>query len=431
MDNVCVARQNDGRTFMNAALASVLALLLAIILSMVSRLNIGLLAIALAWIVGVFVAGMKAEAVMAGFPATLFLTLTGVTLLFACAETNGTLAWLAHRAVGLVRGNQRLLPVLFFMIAMVLSTVGPGAIAAVALIVPMAMAMGERAGLPHFLTALMVANGANAGNLSPISALGVIANTKMAEAGLGGNEGKVWFANFVAHVVVAAVAYSFLIGKATKNAAITELTMDEQSSLMRPQMLTIVFVLAWIVGVLVFQLNIGLSAFAVVTLLIALGATDETQSLKKVPWSVIVMVCGVSLLIALLEKTGGMDQFTALIGKVASPATINGVIAFLTGVISTYSSTSGVVLPAFLPLAAKLTEQIGGGDPLAIALSINVGSSIVDVSPLSTLGALCIATVSEPSDAKILFRQLLFWGFAMTVVGALFSQLFAGLLARG
>jgi di/tricarboxylate transporter len=430
MDNVCVARQNDGRTFMNPALASVLALILAIILSMVSRLNIGLLAIALAWLVGVFIAGMKAEAVMAGFPATLFLTLTGVTLLFACAETNGTLERLAHRAVGLVRGNHRLLPLLFFVIAMVLSTVGPGAIAAVALIVPLAMVIGERAGLPHFLTALMVANGANAGNLSPISALGVIANTKMAEAGLGGNEWKVWFANFVAHAVVAAIAYSFLIGKTTKNVAMTETIIDEQSSLTRPQMLTLVCVLAWIVGVLVFKLNIGLSAFAVVTLLIVLGATDETQSLKKVPWSVIVMVCGVSLLIALLEKTGGMDQFTALIGKVASPATINGVIAFITGVISTYSSTSGVVLPAFLPIATKLAEQIGGGDPLAIALSINVGSSIVDVSPLSTLGALCIATVSEPSEAKILFRQLLFWGFAMTIVGALFSQFFAGLLAR-
>jgi Na+/H+ antiporter NhaD/arsenite permease-like protein len=414
---------------MNPALASLIALLLAIILSMVSRLNIGLLAIALAWVVGVFIAGMKAEAVMTGFPANLFLTLTGVTLLFACAETNGTLERLAHRAVSLVRGNHRLLPMLFFVIAMTLSTVGPGAIAAVALIAPFAMATGERAGLPRFLTALMVANGANAGNLSPISALGVIANTKMAEAGVGGHAGKVWLANFIAHVFVAVIAYCFLVKKSAPDAALIEPTPTKEASLTRPQILTIVFVLLWIVGVLAFQLNIGLSAFAVVTLLILLRATDETQSLRKVPWSVIVMVCGVSLLVALLEKTGGMDQFTALIARVASPATINGVIAFLTGVISTYSSTSGVVLPAFLPIAPKLAQQIGG-DPLAIALSINVGSSIVDVSPLSTLGALCIATVREPDDAKVLFRQLLFWGLAMTLVGAVFCQLLAGLLAR-
>ena len=415
---------------MSAALASVCALIFAIILSMVSRLNIGLVAIALAWIVGVFIAGMKAEAVMAGFPATLFLTLTGVTLLFACAETNGTLEWLAHRAVSLVRGNNRLLPLLFFLIAMLLSTVGPGAIAAVALVVPLAMAIGERSGVPRFLTALMVANGANAGNLSPISALGVIANTKMAEAGVGGHEWKVWFANFVAHALVSVVAYWFLVRKIAKEITLTDATVEPQPPLTRPQVLTLVFLLAWIIGVLVFKLNIGLSAVAVVTLLVLLRATDETQSLKKVPWGVIVMVCGVSLLIALLEKTGGMDHFTALIARVASPTTINGVIAFITGVISTYSSTSGVVLPAFLPIAPKLVEQIGGGDPLAIALSINVGSSIVDVSPLSTLGALCIATVSEPSDAKVLFRQLLFWGLAMTIVGAVFCQLFAGLLAR-
>ena len=192
---------------MNPALASLLALLLAIILSMISRINVGLVALALAWIVGVYVAGMKPDAIIAGFPATLFLTLTGVTLLFACAETNGTLERLAHRAVQRVRGNRKLLPILFFFIAFVLSTIGPGAISSVALVVPLAMVIGDRAGVPRLLTALMVANGANAGNLSPISSVGVIANTKMVEAGIGGHEGKVWFANFIAHAIVAVAAY--------------------------------------------------------------------------------------------------------------------------------------------------------------------------------------------------------------------------------
>lgn len=415
---------------MSLALASLLALILAIVLSMFSRLNVGLIAIALAWLIGVYLAGMKPEAVMAGFPATLFLMLTGVTLLFACAEINGTLERLAHRAVGLVRGNNRMLPVLYFLIAMVLSSVGPGAISAVALVIPLAMAIGERAGVPHFLTALMVANGANAGNLSPISALGVIANTKMGEGGMGGHPGKVWFANFIAHALVAAVAYGWLGRKITTPSGETSFAPAAEPSLTRAQLVTIGLTLAWILGVLVFQLHVGLSAFAAVTVLILLRATDETQAMKKVPWSVIVMVSGVSLLIAILEKTGGMEQFTALIARIASPTTINGIIAFLTGGISTYSSTSGVVLPAFLPIASKLAQQIGGGDPLAIALSINVGSSIVDVSPLSTLGALCIATVSDPTESKVLFGQLLIWGLTMTVVGALFCQLCVGFIAR-
>jgi di/tricarboxylate transporter len=291
------------------------------------------------------------------------------------------------------------------------------------------MVISERAGLSRFLTALMVANGANAGNLSPISALGVIANTKMAEAGLTGHAGKVWFANFIAHVLVAAAAY-VLLGGWKNSGAVSQLDEAAQTALTRTQTLTLVIISSWIIGVLVFKLNVGLSAFGAATLLLGLQAADEAQAFKRVPWGVIVMVSGVSLLIALLEKTGGMEYFTTLLARVASPGSINGIIAFITGAISIYSSTSGVVLPAFLPTASKLAAQLGGGDPLAIALSINVGSSIVDVSPLSTLGALCIATVSNPDEARILFRQLLLWGLSMTLVGALFCQLLAGMLAR-
>ena len=149
---------------MTPAVASLVALLVAIVLSMVSRINVGVLSIAFAWLIGVYLAGWKVDQIGAGFPSTLFLTLAGVTLLFALAESNGTLARLAHRAVQLARGNARLLPVIFFLIAFLISSVGPGAISSVALVIPLAMPIGTRGGVPRFLTALMVANGANAGN---------------------------------------------------------------------------------------------------------------------------------------------------------------------------------------------------------------------------------------------------------------------------
>jgi di/tricarboxylate transporter len=145
---------------------------------------------------------------------------------------------------------------------------------------------------------------------------------------------------------------------------------------------------------------------------------------------VIVMVCGVTVLIAVLEKTGGLELFTAMLARLASPATLNGTVAFVTGLISSWSSTSGVVLPTFLPTVPGLVQKVGGGDPLAVALSINVGSAMVDVSPLSTLGALCVATVADPVEARRLFRQLLLWGLSMCVVGALLCQLLAGAMSR-
>ncbi len=141
------------------------------------------------------------------------------------------------------------------------------------------------------------------------------------------------------------------------------------------------------------------------------------------------MVTGMSVLVGVVEKTGGLELFTSLLARLATPESVNGVMAFVTGLISTYSSTSGVVLPTFLPTVPALVQKLGGGEALAIALSIDVGASLVDASPLSTLGALCVAAVSG-GQASDLFRKLMIWGLSMSLVGALLCQLLAGPFAR-
>jgi di/tricarboxylate transporter len=414
---------------MSPALLALLALLLAIALSIATKVNVGLVSIALAWIVGVYAGGMSADAVLRGFPASLFLTLAGVTLLFAAAESNGTLERVAERLAALARGSARVLPLVLFVLASALASVGPGAIATVALLAPMAMLLGRRTGVSPLLTALMITLGANSGNLSPLSPTGVIANARMEAGDIGGHETRVWLANLLAHVLVAAVVWVLISRRSTVDGRKGAGAMAPPGVLERRQKVTGLVILLWVVGVLGFQLNLGLSAFAAAILLVALRAADERQAIARIPWSIVLMVCGVSVLVAVLEETGGMDLFTALLAKLATPATINGVIAFITGAISTWSSTSGVVLPAFLPTVPSLVAQVGGGDPLAVALSINVGSSLVDVSPISTLGALCVAAAA-PEDAGKLFRQLLGFGLSMIVVGALLSQFLVGWFAR-
>jgi hypothetical protein len=132
------------------------------------------------------------------------------------------------------------------------------------------------------------------------------------------------------------------------------------------------------------------------------------------------MVCGVTVLIAMLEKTQGLDLFTDLLARFATPGTVTGMIAFIVGIVSVYSSTSGVVLPAFLPTIPGLIERLGGGDPIAIASSMVVGGHLVDVSPLSTIGALCIAAlVAGTEDPRVLFNKMLAWGLSMAVVGGI------------
>ena len=50
------------------------------------------------------------------------------------------------------------------------------------------------------------------------------------------------------------------------------------------------------------------------------------------------------------EKLSGNDRFATIVGWIANSHSVIPVIALLTGAISVYSSTSGVVLPAFLPM---------------------------------------------------------------------------------
>ncbi len=407
---------------MTPATASVAALLIAIVISCTSRINVGLLAIPLAWAVGAY-GGQPVAAVLGGFPSGLFVTLAGVTVLFTLSEANGSIALLAHRMLAAARGRHALVPIIIFAIACAVSMIGPGAIVSVAIVVPVAMAIGRRAGLSPFLTSLMVANGANAGNLSPLSAVGIIANTRMAAAGLGGHEWKVFAANFLAHVLVGTAAYALLLHR-DRRAAVAD-TTGERARFTAAQWITLAVVTLWVVGVVFARLPIGLSAFAAAAAIIVLRTADEATAIKRMPWSAILMVCGMTMLVTLVEKSGGMDVFTAMLARLARPSTINGVIALVTGVISTYSSTSAVVLPTFLPTVPGLVQQVGGGHPLAVALSINVGASLVDVSPLSTLGALCVATIPEPDASRDLFRKLLIWGLSMSVAGAVLCELFA------
>ena len=169
--------------------------------------------------------------------------------------------------------------------------------------------------------------------------------------------------------------------------------------------------------------NIGMAAFAGAVVLSGAARRGSRSGDAPDAVDVILMVCGVSVLVALLEKTKGLDLFTALLASIATPGTLTGVIAFVTGVISVYSSTSGVVLPAFLPTVPGLIARLGG-DAFGVASSMNVGAHLVDMSPLSTTGAMCMAGIADPAQVRPTYNKLLAWGMSMTIIGALGCWLF-------
>lgn len=404
---------------MPLAWISVGALVAAIVLSCTTRVNIGVLSFAFAWIVGVYLGGIPLAEILAGFPIQLFITLSGVTLLFSMAHINGTLERMAEHAVRVCRGNAGLIPVMFFIVALAIATMGPGNIATAALLAPMAMAVGARARVPPFLMAIMVGNGAQAGALSPFAPTGVIVNGLMVRIGIGGMEWRTYLNNLVAHAIVAFAGYLLFGGwrlfKKRDAGPIEKVIHIEP--LQARHWTTIAVLAALITGVIVFEAQVGMAALAGAALLSLASVADEKEAIRRMPWNVILMVSGVTVLIALLEKTQGLDLFTRLLATLSTKNTVTGVIAFVTGVVSVYSSTSGVVLPAFLPTVPGLIVRLGGGDPMAVASSMNVGAHLVDMSPLSTTGAVCLAAAPVTADSRELFNKLLMWGLSMSVVG--------------
>ena len=441
-----------------AALMSIVALVILVAISCINDdLNVGFLGIGFAIIVGGIWGGMTGAKVMSAFPLSLFMILAGVTFLFGMAQTNGTMEKLTAYSVRICKGNTALIPLVIFILTTFITTIGPGNIAGCALMAPMAMAIASRVGMPAFLMTLLVVGAANGAAFSPFAPTGIISNgiiAKMApQLGLSPDylstlAWKIHFNSEVAQGLVNIGGFFIMGGwawiKAQKGA---ELDIDELAPKPEPfnkaQITTLVLVLVLIIlvvfpglpgikGTLPKMLtnmlsNVGSISFVLAIVLMLTGYGDSKAAVKVMPWGVIMMVCGVSVLIDVMDQTGGLNFLVDVMASVSGPVTVNFWVSFVPGVISAYSSSSGVVMPMFLPMVPGLRD-LTGGDPVAMISSINVGAHLVDTSPLSTLGALCIASAGEHEDKGKLFRKLLMWGLAMSIVGGVVCYVFFGIL---
>ena len=196
---------------MSPELISILALVAMFVVATVLPVNMGVLAFVGAFLVGTLVADQETDTILGGFPAGLFLTLVGITYLFAIATNNGTIDWLVSLAVRAVRGRVAAIPWIMFALAAVLTAVGAVSPGAVAIIAPVALGFAFRYGISPLLMGLMVIHGAQAGGFSPISIYGTITNGVVREAGLPLNEIVTFLASFGVNLAVAILLF-FLLG---------------------------------------------------------------------------------------------------------------------------------------------------------------------------------------------------------------------------
>ncbi|MCR2043066.1 SLC13 family permease [Anaerosalibacter massiliensis] len=398
-------------------IVTLLALVLAIIIGFRKQINTGLVSILMAFIVGHFMLGLDGKEIVSGWPTNLFFILLGMTLLFGMAKANGTLTLITKKISSLAKGNTKLLPIIFFALTGVIAGIGPGNIAAVALMAPIAMELTDSEDIPEILMATMIISGSLAGALSPLAPTGIIAINLAAEQGL--EVSKSIFLSCISTSVIMGGLFYFIFGGhklQNKNSKIHNI-----QTFNREQKITSLIILLVIIGILVYKMDIGLIAFSGAVILLLLGVVDEKAAIIEVPWSTLILVSGVAVLVNVVGIGGGIDFLSGFLAKIMNEKTATSIMAITAGLMSAVSSASGVVLPTLIPTIPKIATGIGGNiSEIALVSAIVVGAHTVTFSPLSTLGAIALSSSTERIDKQKFFGQLL-------VVGLL-SVLLAGVL---
>jgi di/tricarboxylate transporter len=448
---------------MSPQLISIYALVAMFVVATILPINMGVLAFVGAFLVGTLVAGQTTSAIIAGFPGGLFLTLVGITFLFAIAQNNGTIDWLVRLAVKAVRGRIAAIPWIMFGISAVLTSVGAVSPGAVAIIAPVALGFALKYSISPLLMGLMVIHGAQAGGFSPISIYGGITNRIVAKAGLPLSEITTFLASFGVNLAVAVLLFLALGGRkllqardaapAAVNVPPVQIAMPQSGpqifgdseaealseeirletgqkpnrSIMESptdgaetsegglyQIVTLLGLVALAVLVLAFNLDIGFVAITIGLALSLMAPTLQKRAMGQVAWPEIMLITGVSTYVVVLEKMGTISFFGDIVAGLASPVLAALLLCFIGAVVSAFASSTAV-LGSLIPLAVPFLQSGTGVSPIGFIAAMAVASTIVDVSPFSTNGALVLAN-AQGVDREAFFRKLLAYGAAVTVI---------------
>lgn len=427
---------------MSPQTASILGLVVMFVVATALPINMGALALAMAFIIGTLAVGMSANAIIAGFPGDLFVTLVGITYLFAIAQKNGTIDWLVHQAVRAVGGRIAAIPWIMFAVAAALTAVGAVSPAACAILAPVALQFARAYRISPLLMGLLVIHGAQGGGFSPISIYGGITNQVVARSGLPVGELSLFLASLGFNLLCAlGVFFAFggrsLLGRrhgvavptpagagvtdigiaghgTSADASIAHGARPAVDALNLQQVATLSGLAVLAIGALAFGLNVGLVAVTVAVALTLLAPNEQKGAVDKIGWSTILLVGGVITYVGVLQKSGAIDSVGQGVSDLGAPLLAALLLCYIGGVVSAFASSVGV-LGAIIPLAVPFLQQGQIGTAGMIA-ALAISSTVVDVSPFSTNGALVVAN-SAPEERDTVYRRFLIYSILVVLAG--------------
>lgn len=387
------------------ALLSLLFLLLAIFLGFVRKMNTGLLCIAFALVLG-RMSGVSDAVIMKGFNSSLFIMLLGVTYLFSMAQINGSLDLLAQKVITLAGRRVYLIPIIIYVFSIVLAALGPGSVPTMAIMMVFSMSLAAEMKISPVLLSTLTVLGSCAGGLSPLAATGIIGANLCAEFGLTGIENDFLLNGVFSFTVYAVIVYVWLGGY--KLRAAEDVGEKVIPSFNKKQLLTIAGIVAMVFMVMLLHINVGLVSFAVAAVLSFLRVSEEAKAIRHIPWNTLLLITGVGVLMQLIIDLGGINILSAALVSIMSAKSAAAVMGLTSGIMSWFSSSSGVVMPTLLPTVPHIAQQLGGVNELELASSITTISHVAAISPLSTGGALALAAYASAANANQKQQQNLF-----------------------
>ena len=378
------------------AIASLVVLVAVIAISAITKKNAGVIGLVAAYILALVASAngvdiSVSKIATSNWPMSVFFIVLATTFLFGIATINGTTQALSRNIVCLARGNAKLLPIIFFIFGAIISAAGAGGLI-VAVIMPIALFVAVENGISVLMMSLVTMGGIMVGGLSPLAINGIVAqqlsvdNGVIAE-GLGGYM-PLWGAYAAAMGVFSIAAY-FILGGLKPKAVNAE--KPHFVGFDRNQMMTLI-------------------------------AIDQKKAIAAIPWSTIILICGMSVLISVVNKCGGIDFLSEKLEGVMTERSAQPIMVVLGGLMGAVSSGTGVVMPTLIPLATELSGTLGMS-ALSLVIGVIVGTNGVVISPLSTVGGICVGCAPESVDKDKLYNQLLLSAVLFIVISTIASAI--------
>jgi len=180
------------------------------------------------------------------------------------------------------------------------------------------------------------------------------------------------------------------------------------------RMATVAGLIALAVLTLFFKQDIGFVSITIGLVLTLMAPNLQKRALGQVSWPEIMLIVGVSTYVGVMDKMGTIDFVGHSVAGLTSPLVAALLLCFVGAVVSAFASSTAV-LGSLIPLAVPFLQGDAGVSAIGFIAAMAVSSTIVDVSPFSTNGALVLAN-AKGIDRDVFFRQLMVYGAIVTVV---------------